>query len=197
MKFEEHVTELNFIDGMSVDSYDKHFGDYLSRIAMEKLPKTRPLWQVHVIKYPTSNAKGTVVLKFHHAIGDGYTLMGLLLSSLQSADDPSLPLSFPSRKSSKPENTSKFFLKRIPLFLSMVCNSLSEFGYSLLKSFLIEDDKTPIRSGVEQFESRSTVISNITFSIDHIKEIKSNLGVVRLIILLVKFILYLMHHVKN
>lgn len=174
VKWEEHFTEPKFIDGMSVDSYDKHFSNYLSKILIEKLPPTKPLWQIHVIKYPTSNAAGTLVLKFHHSIGDGYTLMGLLLSSLKRVDNPSLPLSFPT---SKTKNTNKFFLKKIPRFLSMPFNSVTEFGWGLLKSTLVEDDKTPIRSGLEVVDNRPSKISNVTFPINDIKEIKSNLRV--------------------
>ncbi|XP_004492761.1 wax ester synthase/diacylglycerol acyltransferase 4-like [Cicer arietinum] len=179
VKLEEHIIEPKLIDdGISVDLYDKHFADYISRMALEKLPPTKPLWQVHVFKYPTSNAAGTLVFKLHHAIGDGYSLMSVILSSLQRADDPSLPLSFPSsRKSSKPNKFSRLFLNKMPQFLSIPFNSVSEFGSSLLKSTLLEDDKTPIRSGVEAVEFRPTKLSNVTFSIDHIKQIKSNLGV--------------------
>ncbi|XP_027352598.1 O-acyltransferase WSD1-like [Abrus precatorius] len=175
VKLEEHIIEPTFIEGMSMDSYEKAFDEYFSRIAMEKLPQTKPLWQLHVIKYPTTNSAGTLIIKFHHAIGDGYTLMGLLLSSLQRAKDPSLPLSFPSRKSSK--ETRKIFLRRVPKCVSTAFNTVQEFGWSLMKSTLLEDDRTPIRSGADAVEFRPVVVSHITFSIEHIKEIKSNLGV--------------------
>ncbi|WJX82969.1 hypothetical protein P8452_65667 [Trifolium repens] len=178
VKLEEHITEPKFTDdGMQVVSYDKHFANYISKMAMENLPQTKPLWQVHVIKYPTNNAAGTLVFKFHHAIGDGYNLMGVILSSLQRADHPSLPLSFPSLKSSKPKKISRFILAKMSRFLSMPFTFVSEFGWSLLKSTLVEDDKTPIRSRVEAVEFRPFKLSNVTFSMDHVKEIKSNLGV--------------------
>ncbi|KAJ1389769.1 O-acyltransferase, WSD1, N-terminal [Sesbania bispinosa] len=54
-----------------------------------KTPQDKPLWEIHVIKYPTSNAAGTLIFKLHHALGDGYSLIGALLSCLQRADDPS------------------------------------------------------------------------------------------------------------
>lgn len=178
VKLEEHIIEPKFIDdGMSVDSNDKHFADYISKMAMENLPRTKPLWQVHVIKYPTSNAAGTLVFKFHHAIGDGYNLMGVILSSLQRADDPSLRLSFPSLKSSRPKNIGIFIRNKMSQYLSMPFTSVSEFGWSLLKSTLVKDDTTPIRSGVEAVEFCPTKLSNVTFSMDDIKEIKANLGV--------------------
>ncbi|KAI5428642.1 wax ester synthase/diacylglycerol acyltransferase 4 [Lathyrus oleraceus] len=178
VKLEEHIIEPKFIGaGISDDSYDNHFAEYISKILMENISPTKPLWQVHVIKYPTRNAAGTLVFKFHHAIGDGYSLMGVILSSLQRADDTSLPLSFPSLKSSsKPKNISRF-MKRMSRLLSTPFSFVSEFGWSLLKSTLVEDDETPIRSGVEAVEFRPVKLSNVAFSMDHIKEIKSNLGV--------------------
>ncbi|KAL1322316.1 wax ester synthase/diacylglycerol acyltransferase 4 [Arachis hypogaea] len=178
VKFEEHIIEPKFSDAMSME---KQYGEYLSGIAMEKLPKNKPLWEAHIIKYPTKNAAGTVIFKFHHAIGDGYTIMGLLLSSLQRHDDPSLPLSFPSKSSSssnKDYNSNKLFLLKIlPKLFSITFNSIVDFGWSVMKSTFLEDDETPIRSNVEGVEFLPITISHISFSIHHIKEIKSKLGV--------------------
>ncbi|GAU40259.1 hypothetical protein TSUD_60490 [Trifolium subterraneum] len=42
---------------------------------------------------------------------------------------------------------------------------------------MIEDDKTPIRSGYEGTESQPFTLSNISLSLDQLKEIKSKLGV--------------------
>ncbi|QHO09289.1 O-acyltransferase [Arachis hypogaea] len=73
---------------------------------MEELPQSKPLWEVHIVNSPTSDAHGSVIFKLHHALGDGYSLMGALLSCLQRADDPSLPLSFPTLKPSNQESKS-------------------------------------------------------------------------------------------
>ncbi|KAL9339983.1 hypothetical protein Peur_066202 [Populus x canadensis] len=48
---------------------------------------------------------------------------------------------------------------------------------SIIKSCLIEDDKTPIRSGQHGVEFLPAGIETMTFSLDHIKQIKSKLGV--------------------
>ena len=58
------------------------FEDYISEIAMDQFPQNKPLWEVHIIQYPTTNAAGNLIFKFHHSLGDGYTLMGLLISCL-------------------------------------------------------------------------------------------------------------------
>ncbi|KAI4299768.1 hypothetical protein L6164_033195 [Bauhinia variegata] len=65
---------------------------------------------------------------------------------------------------------------RLPQFASAFFNSVSNFGWYLLKSSVLEDDKTPIRSG-DGVVFQPLSISNLAFSIDHIKEIKSKLGV--------------------
>ncbi|KAJ7981482.1 O-acyltransferase WSD1-like [Quillaja saponaria] len=167
VKLEEHVKVPTFPTSMS--SYDEYFDDYMSRIGMEQLPQNKPLWEIHLIKYPTSNAAGTIIFKLHHALGDGYSLMGALLSCLQRADDPSLPLTFPSSR----RIAAEFDYKTI---FSSVFNTISDFGWSVLKSSLVEDDQTPIRSGDAEVRFRPVTISTVSFSLEHIKEIKTKLG---------------------
>ena len=145
---------------------------------MEQLPQSRPLWDIHIINHRTSDASSTIIFKLHHALGDGYSLMGALLSCLQRADNPSLPLSFPSLKQSKPEPSTKSFSRKISWMCSSAFNTVSDFGWSVLKSSIITDDKTPIRFGDEGADFQPISISSMTFSIDHIREIKSRLEVV-------------------
>ncbi|XP_021819770.1 O-acyltransferase WSD1-like isoform X2 [Prunus avium] len=175
VKLEDHVHVPIFPSKMSPQSYDEYFDDYISNIAAEKLPQNRPLWEIHIFKYPTSHAAGTLIFKLHHALGDGYSLMGALLSCLQSAENPSVPLTFPSLKSSGPKTTHK--TKIVPQFFSSVFQTVSDFSWSILKSNFVEDDRTPIRSGEDGVEFRPITLSTLTFSIDEIKLIKNKLGV--------------------
>ncbi|KAK7374511.1 hypothetical protein VNO80_07941 [Phaseolus coccineus] len=177
VNLKDHVHFPKFPKGKTVESYDKFFHDYLSSIAMEQLPQSRPLWEIHVISYPSKDASGSIIFKLHHALGDGYSLVGALLSCLQRADDPSLPLSFPTLRPSKPQSSTKSFWRRFSWTFSSAINTASDFGWSVLKSSIISDHKTPIRSGDEGTEFRPISISSMNFSIDHIKIIKSSLGV--------------------
>ncbi|KAK2420278.1 O-acyltransferase WSD1 [Trifolium repens] len=97
VKLEEHVNIPKFPTCKSSSLYN----EYMSTIAREHLPQNRPLWEIHIIKYPTKNAAGTLVFKLHHALGDGYSLMGALLSCLERADNPSLPFTLPSSQRPK------------------------------------------------------------------------------------------------
>ncbi|KAM3704181.1 hypothetical protein ACJW31_04G156100 [Castanea mollissima] len=160
VKLDEDVNFPIFPTGLLPTSYDEYLEDYISNIAMEHFPQNKPLWEIHVVKYPTSNAAGTIIFKLHHALGDGYSLMGALLSCLQRADNPSLPLTFPSHQRSEPESGRE-----------------SVRGRSMLKSTLVEDDRTPIRSGAEGVEYQPIMVSNMVFSMDCIKHIKAKLGV--------------------
>ncbi|KAL0001963.1 hypothetical protein SO802_015744 [Lithocarpus litseifolius] len=176
VKLEDHINVPIFPIGLSPDSYDEYFDDYISKIAMNHFPQNKPLWEIHIVKYPTSNAAGTIIFKLHHALGDGYSLMGALLSSMQRADNPSLPLTFPFRQRS--ESKSDRLSRGVSQLVSLIFNTIHDFGWSVLKSNLIEDDQTPIRSGEKGVEFRPITISTMTFSLDHIKFIKDKLGTI-------------------
>ncbi|XP_042753588.1 wax ester synthase/diacylglycerol acyltransferase 4-like isoform X1 [Lactuca sativa] len=175
---EDHIRIPCFPEGLSTESYDHCFNDYLSKMAKDPLPQTKPLWEIHIIKYPTSNASGNVVFKLHHSLGDGYSLMCALLSCLQRADNPSLPLTLPIfRNSLKPEKVPKSIISRVPQVLSCAVNTVMDFGWSVLKSSFLEDRRSPIHSGNKGVEFNPINITTITFSLDQIKQIKSCLHV--------------------
>ncbi|KAL2496858.1 O-acyltransferase (WSD1-like) family protein [Forsythia ovata] len=173
VKIKDHTYKPIFPEGKSVEFYDDCFTKYLSKLAMDQLPQSRPLWEIHVIKYPSKNAAGNVVFKLHHALGDGFSLMGALLSCLQRADNPKLPLTFPAlmNQNMNTDDDHKGIFKNV----TGIFNTVSDFGWSLLKSSVIEDDKSPIRSGEDGVEFRPITITTMTFSLDQIKKIKANL----------------------
>ncbi|KAG5242273.1 O-acyltransferase WSD [Salix suchowensis] len=159
VRVEDHVNVPVFPAGMSPEFYDKCLDDYLSKIAMENLPQSRPLWESHIIKYPTSHAAGNVIFK---------------------ADNPSLPLTFPSVQLRTNKDGEIFSMRRtLHKIFSTVYNTASDFSSSILKSCSDEDDETPIRSGQHGVEFLPVGIETMTFSLDHIKQIKSKLGAVR------------------
>ncbi|XP_052177580.1 wax ester synthase/diacylglycerol acyltransferase 7-like [Diospyros lotus] len=178
VKLEDHIKVPRFPVGMSPEFYDGCFDDYLSTIALEQIPPNRPLWEVHIIKYATSNAAGNWVFKLHHSLGDGYSLMGTLLSCLQRADNPSLPLTFPSIRSNSKQKDGKIrsVFKVVPRVLSKLANTVLDLGFGLMKSNFVEDGRTPIRSG-EDVQFRPITVTTLMFSLDQIKQIKAKLGV--------------------
>ncbi|XP_048328170.2 wax ester synthase/diacylglycerol acyltransferase 4 [Ziziphus jujuba] len=175
VKFEDHLNFPNFPFGLSPESYDKYLDEYLSKMATAKFPQNKPLWEIHIVKYPTSKAAGNIIFKFHHALGDGYSLMGALLSSLQRAENPSLPLTFPTCQSSKLKR-NRSIIHRLPQIFSSILYTIPDFGWSLIKSNFLKDDQSPIRSGnYVGVEFQPTILTTTTFSLDQVKLIKNKL----------------------
>ncbi|EYU28207.1 hypothetical protein ABFS82_13G029000 [Erythranthe guttata] len=167
----EHVKTPNFPRGKSPEFYEECLSEYLSKISLEQFQESRPLWEIHIIKYPTKSTAGNLVFKLHHSLGDGYSLMGALLSCLQRADNPQLPLTFPLLNQKIQTNDNKSNI------LSRAFDSVYDFGWSVLKSLVLEDDKTPIRSGDDGVEFRPITVTTLNFSLDQIKKVKASLHV--------------------
>ncbi|KAH9792421.1 diacylglycerol O-acyltransferase [Citrus sinensis] len=176
VKLRNHVKVPIFPSGLSPEAYDKYFDDYISEIGMELFPQSQPLWEVHIIKYPTSHAAGFLIFKLHHSLGDGFSLMGALLSCLQRADDPSVPLTFPSvnrfPSNKKDGNNSNIFSNMYKTFC-VVSETVSDFCWSFVKSAWLQDDRTPIYSGDDGIEFRPVSVATTAFSLDQIKQIKT------------------------
>ncbi|KAL8267684.1 hypothetical protein R6Q59_001482 [Mikania micrantha] len=179
LKVEDHIKVPQFPDGLSLEDYDDYFAEYISSVGMDPFISSRPLWEVHVFKYPTSNAQGTIIFKVHHALGDGYSLMGVVLSCIQRAEDPSIPLTFPKLRLPPKSNNGliKSIVNRVSHVFSCMLNTVFDLPVSIMKSSFLEDSENPIRSGEEGVEFRPIDVTTITFSLDEIKKIKSSLQV--------------------
>ncbi|XP_038888791.1 O-acyltransferase WSD1-like [Benincasa hispida] len=180
VNLEEHILVPTLPSNLSLVelNYDTYFKEYMTDLGVQELPKNKPLWEIHIINYPTKNAAAHLILKFHHSLGDGYSMMGLLISSMKRADNPSLPLTFPSRKINSDHNLqSRNVLSLVPKFVLSSMNSVLDFGWSIMKSSVLEDDLTPIRSGGDGVEFRPIATWTINFSLHQIKQIKSKLRV--------------------
>ncbi|KAL3821462.1 hypothetical protein ACJIZ3_007367 [Penstemon smallii] len=178
VNLKDHVNTPTFPSDMSIEYYDQCFAEYLSNLSTEQLPSHRPLWEIHIIKYPTTNAAANVIFKLHHSLGDGYSLMGALLSCLQRIDNPSIPLTFPTRQTTVlRQKTHDRAFRSVPTFFKGLFNTAYDFGWGVFKSSMIEDDKSPIRSGEDGVEFRPIVTVTTSFSIDQIRQIKTRLKV--------------------
>ncbi|KAJ4830855.1 hypothetical protein Tsubulata_040372 [Turnera subulata] len=179
VRLQDHVHVPEFPTGRTTKYYDDCLDDYLSKIASQQFPQSQPMWEIHILKYPTSNAAGNLIFKLHHSLGDGFSLMGALLSCLQRADDPSLPLTFPSvrLRSAKDNRRNHSMFMKVPGALSSLSNTVADFCSGILKSAIVKDDKSPIRSGHPGVEFLPVAVATITFPLDQVKQIKEKLGV--------------------
>ncbi|XP_062222637.1 wax ester synthase/diacylglycerol acyltransferase 11-like isoform X2 [Phragmites australis] len=67
---------------------DKAVEDYVASLSTLPMDKSRPLWEFHVLDFPTSEATATTAIRVHHSFGDGMSLLTLLMACTRSAADP-------------------------------------------------------------------------------------------------------------
>ncbi|CAO2834239.1 unnamed protein product [Amaranthus hypochondriacus] len=175
IKLEDHIKIHIFKDELSIESYDNYLDEYLTKLAMDPLPQDKPLWEFHIFNYPTRNAPAHAIFKLHHALGDGYSLMGSLLSCARRTDNPSLPLTFPIPKTKTNDHVKlkEGCMSLLPTTLCAISETLVDFGASLVIPSWNEDDITPIRNIKEESNLH---ISTLGLSLDQIKLIKTKLG---------------------
>lgn len=51
------------------------------------MDKSKPLWEFHLLKMKTSHTESVAVARFHHSLGDGMSLMSLLLACTRKTCD--------------------------------------------------------------------------------------------------------------
>ncbi|KAF6160707.1 hypothetical protein GIB67_019647 [Kingdonia uniflora] len=168
--YQDHLIVPTFPEELSATEYDELCKQYMSKIGTEKFLGTRPLWELHLIKYPTLSGASTMVLKLSHAIGDGYSYISVLFSAFHRADNPSVPLTFPplsfGSKGGKPKLWS---------LVSKLKETLFDVYWSY-KMLMFEDPRSAVRSGTRQLGSKPFNIASITIPLEQVKEVKSKVG---------------------
>uniref|UniRef100_A0A453FD06 diacylglycerol O-acyltransferase n=1 Tax=Aegilops tauschii subsp. strangulata TaxID=200361 RepID=A0A453FD06_AEGTS len=65
--------------GTSADP-DRALENYVSSLSTLPMDHSRPLWELHVLDFPTSDAAAALVLRVHHSVGDGVSLLSLFIA---------------------------------------------------------------------------------------------------------------------
>ncbi|KAM0887695.1 hypothetical protein ACQ4PT_028831 [Festuca glaucescens] len=76
-------------DMVSSSDPDRAVEDYVASLSTAPMDRSRPLWEFHFLDFPTSDAMSTAVFRVHHSLGDGMSLLTILMASTRSAADPS------------------------------------------------------------------------------------------------------------
>lgn len=199
-------TEVNMDDHIIVPELDpaatsadpdKALEDYVSSLSTRPMDHSRPLWELHVLGFPTGEAAAAVALRVHHSVGDGVSMLSLFMACTRSAADPGALPSLPPARRAGPV----YVVRRPPPLSSPsaagALDALAALAVWLL-SFLVLAWHTAVdvvcfvatavsllgdaptvlkgREGTE-FEPRRFV--NRTLSLDDIKYVKNAMGCVR------------------
>lgn len=176
VNLDDHVfyPDLGPVSAASAIAGDRFVEDYAATLTQTPLDPSRPLWDLHFLSIPTSDSAAVGIFRIHHSLGDGISLMSLLLACTRKTSDPeSLPNLPESRR--RPAATAHgfgpwIFLSWILNFIVYAWNCLTcSFLYIVYAFFL--KDTSPI-SGSAGVEFRPKRFVHRTISLDDVKGIK-------------------------
>lgn len=106
-----------------------------------------PLWDLHLLNIKTSDAESVAVLRVHHSLGDGTSLMSLLLACCRKVSDPNEVPTIPSvTKKTDSKGHSKgfwpYFLFKLWLFWNTLVDVVIFIATVLM---FVRDTKTPLK----------------------------------------------------
>ncbi|CAN8254850.1 unnamed protein product [Cochlearia groenlandica] len=162
---------------------DAFLETYVSDLTTNPLDTTKPLWELHLLDLKTSDAENVAVLKFHHSLGDGMSLMALVLACMRKTSNldelPSIPYQNRSlsRLRTGPRGDFRFLWlimviwSVITLVFNTVCGAI-EF---MATAMFLKDTETPIKGDFRSSKSKRMCLAHRTVSLDDIKLIKNTM----------------------
>lgn len=114
VNIEDHVITPNVDPNM--DSPDQFIENYISKVSQTRLDESKPLWDIHLLNVKTSEAESTAIFRFHHSIGDGLSIMSLVLASTRKTSDPNALPTMPMKKRKRSNSSNRlvnFFILHV------------------------------------------------------------------------------------
>ncbi|XP_055808105.1 wax ester synthase/diacylglycerol acyltransferase 11-like isoform X2 [Solanum dulcamara] len=168
---------------LAMESPDKFLEDYIYNLSKTSLDRSKPLWDLHIVNIKTRDAESVAVFRVHHSLGDGTSLISLLLAcTRQTADDLKLPTIPTKKRRPTPSGYSaKEGLWRLLgtfwLFIVMLVNTAMDVFMFTITIIFLKDTKTPI-SALPDFESnKARRIVHRIISLDDLKFVKNAMNV--------------------
>ncbi|KAL5571423.1 hypothetical protein UlMin_021020 [Ulmus minor] len=168
----------------SSSSGDKYLEDYIYNLTKTTIDKSRPLWDLHLLNIKTSEAESVVIFRTHHSLGDGISLMSLLLACMRQISNPEALPTLPTAAKKKNGGPTKIgFVGRIWRcflgvwwVLQLLRNTFVDVLVFIATALFLKDTQTLIKgpSGSE-FKPRRIVFKIV--SLDDMKLIKNAMDV--------------------
>ncbi|XP_048491095.1 wax ester synthase/diacylglycerol acyltransferase 5 isoform X2 [Beta vulgaris subsp. vulgaris] len=172
------------INPENIDSPEKYVEDYIYNLSKTTLDKSRPLWDVHVLNLKLSeDVKAVTVFRVHHSLGDGTSLISLLLALTRKTSDPEALPTIPASKlcnddNNNNNNTRKGLFWKWAIALWMILKLFWNTSIDILlfvATTLFLKDNCPFKSSPEGANAPRRVVYKI-FSLDDMKFVKNAIG---------------------
>ncbi|KAL0299676.1 UNVERIFIED_CONTAM: O-acyltransferase WSD1 [Sesamum radiatum] len=168
-----------------MENPDEFVEDFTSGLSRIPLDYAKPLWEVHILNVKTSDANSVVIFKVHHSMGDGVSMISLVLACSKKLSDPeSLPV-MPSKKrkqkqKQKPNSGLVGLMKRlfvsVWIILVVIFNTLIDSALFLATILFLKDSKTPIKGGRRVDRAPKRFVHRIV-SLDDVQLVKNAMNV--------------------
>lgn len=171
LNIDKHVVVPELDPNMK--SSDKFVEDYISNLSRSNIDNSKPLWDVHILNTKTSNAQGTCIFRFHHSLGDGMSLMNLLIAGSRKASNPEALPTLPGDKVS----SRHVRVTSLRSLFMVLWNTIFGVVMILLTALFLKDTDTPLkRSSAYEYKPRRFSVRSV--SLGDIKMVKNAMNVV-------------------
>ncbi|WZY89252.1 hypothetical protein YC2023_045987 [Brassica napus] len=175
VNIEDHIFVADKDQNEIAEDGELFVEDYVSRLTMIPLDKSRPLWDIHILNVKTSDADAVCVIRSHHSLGDGTSLMSLLAACTQTTshrDKATIP-ALKRRKRVYKDKVSWFVRLILAIFSSvrLIWNTFVDLVLLLAIAVFLKDTKTPLKGDVG-VESSPKKLCHRTVSLDDLRVIK-------------------------
>lgn len=153
------------------ESADKLVEDYISDLSKTSMDLSKPLWEFHILNIKTSDAESLGVFRIHHSLGDGVSLMSLVLACTRQVSDSEALPTLPVQKSSNPNPVKSGGVWSL---IKMVWYTFVDVLMFIATALFLKDTVTPLtRHRKKGVGSGSRRFAYRTVSFDDIKLVKN------------------------
>ncbi|CAN8273076.1 unnamed protein product [Cochlearia groenlandica] len=157
---------------------DSFVEDYVSSLTMVPLDKSKPLWDIHILNVKTCDAESVCVIRSHHSLGDGTSLMSLLLAcTLKTSHGDKIVSNVHALKRRKKVHEAKeysWFLRLVLVFCSslrLIWNTLVDILLVLATLLFLKDTNTTLKGDIGVERCRKNFYHRVVL-LDDIKYVK-------------------------
>lgn len=182
---EDHVV-VPYIDPEEIgEDGDGFIDDYTSRLTMNPMDRSRPLWDIHIFNVKTSDAEAVGVVRTHHTLGDGTSMVSLLLACTHKTSDlNTVSTTIPSLKRRGRYKNKGWFLRTmftVGSTMKLIWNTVVDMLLLFATILFLKDTITHLKGGVD-VGSNPKRFYHRTISLDDIKLMKNAMNMVRYIL---------------
>ncbi|WZZ53822.1 hypothetical protein YC2023_053929 [Brassica napus] len=181
VNIEDHIFVADKDQNEIAEDGELFVEDYVSHLTMIPLDKSRPLWDIHILNIKTSDADAVCVIRSHHSLGDGTSLMSLLAACTQTTshrDKATIP-ALKRHKRVYKDKVSWFVRLILAIFSSvrLIWNTFVDLVLFLAIALFLKDTKTPLKGDVG-VKSIPKKFCHRTVSLDDLRVIKEAMSMV-------------------